>query len=92
MPALSPVPQDPSESDSLAGRLAQSDRESDLVRVLKTAIQGEVITLNEIARRTGVSDGQLSRFLRSQRTIALRVAAKLGEHFGLRPIVSDDHL
>jgi hypothetical protein len=54
-----------------------------LVRQLRQAIADSNLSLNELARRAGVSEGQLSRFLRGHRALTLPTAARLCEYFGL---------
>ncbi len=48
-----------------------------VVRQLQDAVRGCGLSLHELARRTGVSQGQLSRFLRGDRTLTLPAAAQL---------------
>ena len=48
-----------------------------LTQALQTAIRDSGLSLNMLAERTGLDDGQLSRFMRNDRTISLRAAAKL---------------
>jgi transcriptional regulator with XRE-family HTH domain len=54
-----------------------------LVAQLRQAIRESGLSLNEIGRRTGVSQGQLSRFLRGDRTLTLPAAARVCVYFGL---------
>ena len=54
-----------------------------LVAQLRQAIRDSGLSLNEIGRRAGVSEGQLSRFLRGDRTLTLPAAAKVCLYFGL---------
>jgi transcriptional regulator with XRE-family HTH domain len=54
-----------------------------LVTQLQQAIRASGLSLNEIGRRTGVSQGQLSRFLRGDRTLTLPAAARVCVYFGL---------
>jgi len=54
-----------------------------LVAQLRQAIRESGLSLNEIGRRTGVSEGQLSRFLRGDRTLTLPAAARVCVCFGL---------
>jgi plasmid maintenance system antidote protein VapI len=61
-------------------------REEDphLVAILKQAIETSGEKLAELARRTGVSTGQLSRFVRGERDLSLGAAAKLVDYFGFQ--------
>jgi transcriptional regulator with XRE-family HTH domain len=54
-----------------------------LVAQLQRAIRECGLSLNELGRRTGVSQGQLSRFLRGDRTLTLPAAARVCRYFGL---------
>jgi transcriptional regulator with XRE-family HTH domain len=54
-----------------------------LVTQLQQAIRASGLSLNEISRRTGMSQGQLSRFLRGDRTLTLPAAARVCIYFGL---------
>jgi len=54
-----------------------------IVAQLREAISGSGLSLNELGRRTGVSEGQLSRFLRGDRTLTLPAAAKVCLYLGL---------
>jgi antitoxin component HigA of HigAB toxin-antitoxin module len=53
-----------------------------LIAVLKEAIQQCGLSLNELAKRSGVSRPQLSRFLSGRRGLNLDAAARLFTHFG----------
>jgi len=54
-----------------------------VIHQLQDAIRASGLSLNELARRTGVSEGQLSRFLRGDRTLTLPAAARVCLYFGL---------
>jgi len=54
-----------------------------LVAQLRDSIRASDLSLQELGRRTGVSQGQLSRFVRGERTLTLPAAAKVCEFFGL---------
>jgi transcriptional regulator with XRE-family HTH domain len=54
-----------------------------VVHQLRDAIRASGVSLNELGRRTGVSEGQLSRFLRGDRTLTLPAAARVCLYFGL---------
>jgi transcriptional regulator with XRE-family HTH domain len=55
---------------------------SDLEAVLREMIEASQLTLQEIARRSGLTPGQLSRFVRSERTLTLTNATKVAEALG----------
>jgi len=64
-----------------------SKREPPLVAALKEAIKAageEGESLAAIARETGVSHPQLSRFVRGERTLTLDSAAKLFDYFKMK--------
>ena len=50
---------------------------------LRQAISDCGLNLTQLARATGVHQGQLSRFLRAERTLTLPAAAKLCAYLGL---------
>jgi transcriptional regulator with XRE-family HTH domain len=54
-----------------------------VVLQLQQAIRASGLSLHELGRRTGVSQGQLSRFLRGDRTLTLPAAARLCLYFRL---------
>lgn len=41
------------------------------------------MSLNQLAKATGVYQAQLSRFMRAERTLTLKAAAKLCDYLGL---------
>jgi transcriptional regulator with XRE-family HTH domain len=49
----------------------------DLVAELKEAIRKSGQSLNELGQRSGVSSGQLVRFMNGRRTLTLPVASKI---------------
>jgi transcriptional regulator with XRE-family HTH domain len=51
--------------------------EPQLIAILKESIRESGLSITELARRSNVSQAQLSRFLLGQRTLTLRSAAKL---------------
>ena len=55
-----------------------------LVAELQQAIKESGFSLNRIGKGAGVSQAQLSRFVRGERTLTLPAAAKLCVFFGLR--------
>jgi plasmid maintenance system antidote protein VapI len=56
----------------------------DLEAQLRQEIAGCGLSLNQLAKATGVHQAQLSRFLRARRTLTLRAAAKLCAFLGLQ--------
>jgi transcriptional regulator with XRE-family HTH domain len=59
-------------------------RELPLVEKIRQAIQDCGLSHNDLARKSGVSQPQLSRFLAGERTLTLPAAAKVCEALGLR--------
>ena len=55
----------------------------DDVAVLRRAIQECGLSHGELARRTGVSQPQLSRFVRGERSLRIDAAAKVWSYLGL---------
>ena len=51
--------------------------------VLRRAIVGSGLALNELARRTGISSAALSRFMRGERGISLTTFEVLAVELGL---------
>jgi plasmid maintenance system antidote protein VapI len=64
-------------------------RESPLIGVLKEAVRDSGVPLNELAKRTGVSQPQLSRFVRGERSLTLPAAEKLAIYFGFKLVRPD---
>jgi transcriptional regulator with XRE-family HTH domain len=60
------------------------EQKADLERQLREALGKTGLSLNEIGRRSGVSQPVLSRFMRGERTLTLPVASKLCQMLGLR--------
>ncbi len=58
----------------------------DLIAVLKEAVAGCGLSLNQLAKECGVSQPQLSRFMSGDRMLSLPSAAKLFEFFNLEVI------
>jgi transcriptional regulator with XRE-family HTH domain len=54
-----------------------------VVRQLQEAIRASGLSLQELGRRTGVSQGQLSRFLSGDRTLTLPAAARICLYMGM---------
>ena len=63
-----------------------------LVARLREAIRGCGLSLNELGRKAGVSQPQLSRFLNGERTLTLPAAAKVCEARGLRLVGPDEKI
>jgi transcriptional regulator with XRE-family HTH domain len=55
----------------------------DLADQLRQAIGGCGLSLTQLAKATGVNKGQLSRFMRKERSLTLRAVAKLCAYLGL---------
>jgi transcriptional regulator with XRE-family HTH domain len=51
---------------------------------LRQAIMGCEMSLNQLAKETGVSAAQLSRFLRKERSLNLAAVMKICTYLGLR--------
>ena len=60
-----------------------------LIGVLQEKIRGSGLSLNEIARQSGVADSQLSRFMRGESALSLRTAEKLVAFFRLKLVDSE---
>jgi transcriptional regulator with XRE-family HTH domain len=59
------------------------DAGDDIRRQLRDAIADSGRSLNQLSRDAGVSDSQLSRFMRGERTLTLETAAALCRALGL---------
>jgi len=71
----------------------RDDNTGDLVEQLSRAIAGCQMSLNQLAKATGVHRAQLSRFVRAERSLSLKAAAKLCAYLGLRltgPILENE--
>ena len=68
----------------MAKKRASGQEVSPLIGILKETIRDSGLSLNELSKRTGVDNSQLSRFLRGERIISLTAAEKLVEYFGLK--------
>jgi transcriptional regulator with XRE-family HTH domain len=66
------------------------NRELPLVEKIREAIRDCGLSHNELARKSGVSQPQLSRFLTGERTLTLPAAAKVCEALGLRLVGPGD--
>ncbi len=62
---------------------------SDLEAIVKSAVEKSGLSLAELARQSGVSHPQLSRFMRGERTLTLTSATKLFEALGLEVVGAD---
>jgi len=51
---------------------------------LRRAVRGCGLSLNQLAKESGVHQAQLSRFLRGERSLRLEAADKLCAYLGLR--------
>jgi transcriptional regulator with XRE-family HTH domain len=69
--------------------LARRKTVPDIIGQLREAVSGSGLSLSEIARRAGLSEGQLSRFMRSERTLTLPAAAKVCTVLGLQLVKPD---
>ncbi len=61
----------------------------DIIGQLREAVSGSGLSLSEIARRAGLSEGQMSRFMRAERTLTLPAAAKVCTVLGLQLLRPD---
>jgi transcriptional regulator with XRE-family HTH domain len=61
-----------------------------LVEHIRRAVRDCGLSLNELGRRAGVSQPQLSRFLLGQRTLTLPAAARVCQYLGLRLVGRDE--
>lgn len=59
------------------------DAESALVTGLRNALNESGLSQNQLARVIGVSQGQLSRFMRGERLLSLTAAGKVFDYFGM---------
>jgi plasmid maintenance system antidote protein VapI len=60
------------------------EKSANLEEQLCAALLETGLSMNEIARRSGVSQAILSRFIRGQRSLTLPIASKLCSMLGLR--------
>jgi transcriptional regulator with XRE-family HTH domain len=56
----------------------------EMTKLIQEAIRATGLPILEIARRAGVSQPQLSRFMKNERTLTLPAAEKICEALGLR--------
>src|SRR5947207_146229 len=59
------------------------DMKGKMTRLMQEAIRQTELPVLEIARQAGISQGQLSRFIRDERTLTLPIAERLCEVLGL---------
>lgn len=57
---------------------------NDIEKQLRDTILASGQSLNQLAHDAGVSDGQLSRFVRGERTLTLETVARLCRVLGLK--------
>ncbi len=62
----------------------RNEEEPAMIVQIREAIQGSGLSVSEIARRSGVSHPQISRFIHGERTLTLPAAALVCEALGLR--------
>jgi transcriptional regulator with XRE-family HTH domain len=55
----------------------------DIQKQLREAIAASGLSLNQLGEKSGVSDGQLSRFMRGERTLTMETASPLCRVLGL---------
>lgn len=60
-----------------------------LVEDIRRALEESGLGVNELGRQTGVNQGQLSRFMRRERTLTLPAAARVCQTLGLRLVLAD---
>ena len=58
-------------------------RSPSIIDQLRRAVAGCGLSLNGLAKATGVHQAQLSRFMRAERSLSLPAAAKLCAYLGL---------
>ncbi|HEX3152819.1 MAG TPA: helix-turn-helix transcriptional regulator [Gemmataceae bacterium] len=68
----------------MAKKKTVSPEDSPLIGQLKAAIRESGISLNELAKRSGVHNSQLSRFVRGEHDLSLSAAEKLMVYFDLK--------
>jgi plasmid maintenance system antidote protein VapI len=62
----------------------KSNEVSPLIGFLQEKLKGCGISMTELSKRTGVSQPQLSRFIKGERSLTLPAAEKLVEYFGIK--------
>ena len=63
--------------------MARRNRPPDVADQLRRAIASCGMSLNRLAKASGVHQAQLSRFVRAERSLTLTAAAKLCAYLGL---------
>jgi transcriptional regulator with XRE-family HTH domain len=66
--------------------MPKSPEKTDLIAILKCAVEESGLSMYELARKSGVSQSQLSRFMRGERALSLESASKLFEPLGLKVV------
>jgi transcriptional regulator with XRE-family HTH domain len=64
--------------------MGRGQKEAPLATELQRAILESGMSLNQVGKHSGVSQGQLSRFVRGDRTLTLPAVDKLCRFFGLK--------
>jgi transcriptional regulator with XRE-family HTH domain len=64
--------------------MGKGQQEVPLAAELQRFILESGMSLNQLGQRTGVSQGQLSRFVRGNRTLTLPAVDKICRFFGLK--------
>ena len=64
--------------------LGEEMSEQELAEMLRSAIRDSGKSLSQIARESGVSQPQLTRFLSGERSLTLTSAASLFDCFGIK--------
>jgi transcriptional regulator with XRE-family HTH domain len=72
-----------------AVRHTDAERGPELVGAIRQAVRKCGLSLNELSRRSGVSQPQLSRFMREERSLTLDSASKLIDCLPLRVIIEE---
>lgn len=58
-------------------------KEQNWEELFRVAIENTGLKIKELSKITGVSESQLSRFIRGERTIKLTTAEKIAQEIGL---------
>jgi antitoxin component HigA of HigAB toxin-antitoxin module len=74
----------PIDNNASQNQMSKRKQVPNVVDQLRQAIGGCGVSLNQLAKATGVHRAQLSRFLRGERTLTLTAVAKLCAHLGLQ--------
>ncbi len=65
-------------------------KRADLSERIRKAILASGMSVNQFARKAGVSQPQISRFLKGERTLTLPVAEKVFEALGFRLVSPEE--